>query len=305
MNVYKLKPGLIGQTTISRDNFERDTQRKYPWYRESSSSDSVKPCYAVCPSCDNPIQLIGLYKLPPNVKLPYGKHYFRDVPDLAESDPESAKNCPYFTKKISKKSDRKKSINGLPQKALQLLVDEFDRVIYLLEQATRIKFSKRSIENMLDRYVSGQGYLYPSLTLQNLPWIFAYMTDSVSIYGLKIEDNPTLVDAVYEHIPQAIVNNDGKVIARTNDQGKNSFFQLNSCFIKHQIDFNPDDESLNESMIWVVSTNEGEFPKEIYRQEILFEPAYFHNLLKMPPERARRQPWLVELAKEKLRSLIC
>lgn len=34
MNVYKLKPELIGETIISRENFERDTRLKYPWCKD-------------------------------------------------------------------------------------------------------------------------------------------------------------------------------------------------------------------------------------------------------------------------------
>lgn len=304
MNVYKLKPELIGETVISRENFERDTHRKYPWYRDSRTGETVKPCYAVCPGCDNPIQLIGLYKLPPNVKVPYGKHYFSDVPGLANSNREAAEGCLYFKKKVCQPTDRKASINGLPYKALLLLVNEFDRVIYLLEQATQIHFSKNLIGTLLDHYLKRQGYLYSSLNLQNLPWVFAYMTDSVSLFGQKIVGNSALVTAVTEQVPQAMISEDGRVIGRVDAKGKSAFFELNSCFMNHQADFDAENQNLNESMVWVVSTTEAGRPRTIYQQVIHFEPAYFHNLLNMAPERARRQPWLVELAREKLRSLI-
>ena len=40
--------------------------------------------FAICPQCDNPIQIVGLYKKLKNTDKPYGKHYTRSVNGLAD-----------------------------------------------------------------------------------------------------------------------------------------------------------------------------------------------------------------------------
>ena len=53
--------------------------------------------YAVCPECDNPIQLIGLNRreLDAGHRRPYAKHIKRDVPGVAEYDGKAYLECPY------------------------------------------------------------------------------------------------------------------------------------------------------------------------------------------------------------------
>ena len=51
---------------------------------------------AVCPACDNPIQIIGLFKREEEVKRkPYGRHTTIDLPGLTVYSEEDYLNCPY------------------------------------------------------------------------------------------------------------------------------------------------------------------------------------------------------------------
>ncbi|GAB1255377.1 hypothetical protein Defa_28640 [Desulfovibrio sp. TH_2024_36128] len=59
MHVYKLKTGLQPIKLIEKEQFERDTGKQSPWYQKNGD-EMVQ--YAVCPACDNPIQIIALYK---------------------------------------------------------------------------------------------------------------------------------------------------------------------------------------------------------------------------------------------------
>lgn len=44
----------------------------------------------------------------------------------------------------------------------------------------------------------------------NVPWIFAYMTDSRSLVFQHVKDNPELVEAIEAHVPDAEVQ-DGQI----------------------------------------------------------------------------------------------
>ena len=61
MDTYKLRPKWTKINTISKENFEKDTGKLEPYYQVDRDSQ-----YAVCPACDNPISIIGLYN--PNTK---------------------------------------------------------------------------------------------------------------------------------------------------------------------------------------------------------------------------------------------
>lgn len=300
MDVYKLMPGNRLWKNITKDNFEADTNRRPRWYR---IRDGKEMHFAVCPACDNPIQIIGLYRLPSNVERPYGRHLTHGVPDLAENDPEAREHCPYFLPRPHKKSARRKKLEGIPLKILDLLITQFDRVLYLVRKETGITFSRKLVKNMLVKYRAEEGYLYTGATLMNVPWIFAYMADSHSLFNQRVDANEELTQAILEKVPAAAINDDGRVVSRVFPDGKKRFFDLGICFIHHRLSKDKEDGGLTETMTMVVSTAEnGEF-KDVYRKTITFDHQHFQNLINLPDDRARRQTDLIELAHEVLGDL--
>ena len=88
MRKYKLHIGFDSAIKmIDKDTFEEDTQKMFPFYQDGKQ-------YAICPSCDNPIQLIGLYKELSNTDKPYGKHVGKSVKNLAEWHQVDYDFCP-------------------------------------------------------------------------------------------------------------------------------------------------------------------------------------------------------------------
>ncbi|EPI1374170.1 hypothetical protein ACS4RM_005015, partial [Pseudomonas aeruginosa] len=167
MDVYKLKPEETDERPIERERFEEETRRQEPWF--STSENGTEGHFAVCPACDNPVQIIGLYHLPANVARPYGRHYARSVRDLAEADEEARENCPYFKPRVHQKTERKASVNGTPLKILKILIEQFDRVIYLLRKELGVNISQNLAIRMLEQYRRERGYLYTGATLTNIP----------------------------------------------------------------------------------------------------------------------------------------
>lgn len=73
MDVFKTHVGEGKALMINEENFYLATRERKPYVVDSGG---VKSFYAVCPECDNPIQLIGLLRrqqdsLP---HRPYGRH---------------------------------------------------------------------------------------------------------------------------------------------------------------------------------------------------------------------------------------
>ncbi|MCS5465580.1 hypothetical protein NWO25_19660 [Enterococcus lactis] len=60
--------------------------------------------YAICPECDNPIQIIGLYKeTQESGRKPYGKHHKGTIPYLAKYSEEDYLECPFSNSKWKKR----------------------------------------------------------------------------------------------------------------------------------------------------------------------------------------------------------
>ena len=62
---------------INVENFEQLTRKRKPYHEVGK--DGIPRDFGVCPACNNPIQLIGLYKKLENTDHPYGKHYNRSL----------------------------------------------------------------------------------------------------------------------------------------------------------------------------------------------------------------------------------
>ena len=122
MNVYKLSLRTQGYWFLNKDEYEQRTGRRSPWYKVS---DAGSPCYfAICPACNNPIQIIGLYKLPSNVNAPFAKHYRKPVSGVGIFDREAYLSCPYSDTTKSVLSDNVKRAPGvLGRQILELTIN--------------------------------------------------------------------------------------------------------------------------------------------------------------------------------------
>lgn len=102
MDVYKVRIEDTESKIIDKEGFEAETFRRDPWYQPGSAGKLAQ--FAVCPACDNPVQLVGLYELPPNVKNPFGKHATKSIRGIAPFDSEARNDCPYFQPRQHKKT---------------------------------------------------------------------------------------------------------------------------------------------------------------------------------------------------------
>ncbi len=81
MDQFKLKVGVAPAYQITRKNFEEQTLKKTPYVQKERNRISN---YAVCPKCDNPIQIVGLQKNTSEAgRKPYGRHNKGSIANLA------------------------------------------------------------------------------------------------------------------------------------------------------------------------------------------------------------------------------
>lgn len=287
MDIYKLKPGLHPIHAISVEQFEADTQKQSPWYQRKND-ETVQ--YAVCPACDNPIQIISLYKRHKDSPNPYGRHVPKSIQGIATYEQEAYETCPYAnpSMKLDKTCLRHESSKH-GRAVLLLLRDEFDRVVYLMRKMTGIIVSEKLAQTMLQSFLDMRGYLYVGTNTCNLPWLFCYMTTSQSLFGRFIEDDSPLIHALRDNDKLALTDqNQVKGIGT-------EFLPLNFAFIEYNIS-GKGTERL-ETVNFIVSLGK----EIIFQDTIEIDPMHFHNLVNLPPERAKRNERLLKIAEELIR----
>jgi hypothetical protein len=73
MHQFKLKTGVAPDHPLDKTTFEEQSRINSPYYLNDDTQ------YAVCPRCDNPIRIIGLYKRLENTPKPFGRHLRRSI----------------------------------------------------------------------------------------------------------------------------------------------------------------------------------------------------------------------------------
>ena len=284
MDVYKLKPGLQPIHRISKEQFENDTNKQWPWYQEKGT-ETVQ--YAVCPACDNPIRLVALYKRYENSPSPHGRHNPESIPGIADYDQGEYDKCPYANPgmKLEKNMLREEK-NPKAYNILSLLREQFDRIIYLLQRSTGIVFSERLARDMLKSFLNMRGHLYIGTNLCNLPLMFGYMTTNQNLYGRILDKNSRIIEALRKNKNIQISDTNQVKISNGN------FININFFFADHKV------SRLDTDYKETVTFNVVIEKDIVFKEDITIDPMYFHSLVNLPPERSRRNQRLLDIAAE-------
>lgn len=296
MHNYKLKTGINKIYRIDKSMFELTTQQKKPYYSFNNKNERIQ--FAVCPACDNPIEIIGLYKPLKHTNNPYGRHYPHSIEGLAEYNQQAYDYCPYSKKQSVITSENRKSVLTDFEKNIYLLMrKQFDRVIYVLSKQLDIKITSSAAQRMLTTYVKGEGWLYPWATLNNLPWVLGHLSWSKTLYGQPILKNSSLYSAIIQSCPSAkfisseYYNKYDILISK-----EKMYLDINYCIINHSRSINND--VLTETMDLMVTEGQPENGKIIYTKQLIIDEPYFMNLINLPEERSHRNAKLLEIAKK-------
>lgn len=292
MNIYKVKPGAFPDRDLNRNNFEEDTNKRSPYY----VNEDVQ--YAVCPKCNNPIQLIGLYKRLAHTPKPYGRHIPRSIEGLAIYSQEAFDRCPFVRPQEPNPDAKRTSRAGIPQTLLQLLSDQFDRIGYVLSRDTGIYFSSNLLKKMLKTFLAVDGILYPWAVEGNLPWMFGYRAQSKKLYGQKLRLDCQLRTNILAKVPNVRFDENDRLV-----QLEGYLQPIVFCFMHHN--FSEDGE--RETIRFLVTQVLGGLPADdliIHDEVIEINQRYFLDLINRPrPEKGAKQSQnLLGIAQEMLRN---
>ncbi|HDX1022633.1 TPA: hypothetical protein RNX26_001767 [Pasteurella multocida] len=274
---------------IEKKLFEEKTHKSKLFNRRNVSGEINQ--YAICPACNGPVQVIGLYKKLRNTDKPYGKHINYSLSGLASYYQEDYDYCPYRAKRQEyNKETRKAEVNPLVRSIIQKLVLNFDRMIYLISKYTGIYISKSFARILLNDYFDSKAYLYPGSTLINIPFMLMYFMRANTLFYRKIDLKSRLAQAL-ENCQELAIDN-GKICNNTD-----GYQSLEFCFIAHETKLNQ--HTLIETLLFQVMLNN----KLIYEDKLELEPKYIENLIhfdqtKLSEKIKENNTSLIKLAKE-------
>lgn len=291
MKRFKVKQGPAEIFDISRDEYEKQTKlnRKY----HEKGKDGELRSFAICPACDNPIQILGLYKKLKNTEKPYGKHYCRSI-SIAPHDEQAYRFCPYSSNAYTITADSKvDEITDYNISIYNTMKNYFDLAIYVLKQDTGIYISRIEAKRLLDCYVSGEMYLYPWATIYNIPWMLMYFSPARKCYQMHIRKGSGLY--------QYFLTRDDIILDQYQDSEyyvvKNkpgSFLRLEYSMILHKRKI-VDDEVIETISLEVFSYNKDNLPQTEYSETYTINEYRFPNLIQ---HAKYRDPSLLSIAEE-------
>ncbi|CCP05936.1 hypothetical protein [Erwinia amylovora] len=285
MDVFKISVDTQQVHKITQENFDVATKKQAPWYQQINRHQGW---FAVCPACDNPIQIIGMLER----DAPFGKHFFPtsgavSVPLKGRVDKEEYEWCPYASKNKNLTKDARRAPGSeLAVLIKQTLIEQFDRVIYLLEKGIGMKISDTLAKQMLEDYRLAEGWRYRGATQQNIPWIFAYMMQAKWVRG-RIFYDAELIEELCTKRPDLMCNDKRQIAVK--DEKK--FCDLSFSFIRHRR--HVDQHTLSESVEFNIANSKQD---TICRRNIAFDHSHFLKLINSKNE-AHRKMHLIDLAR--------
>ncbi|WP_432737346.1 hypothetical protein [Maridesulfovibrio sp. FT414] len=260
--------------------------RKLPPYYEKQERNELH--FAVCPACNNPVQIIGLNKRLQHTDRPYAKHYHKSIVGLAVFNKEAFESCSLaHPRKNLSKDDRKPICTDRERQILLSLQENFDQVAYLFQLYSGIVMTPHLAKQMLEWFVAEQGHLYRGGSLINAPWVFVYLSRAQSLWGRKIKD-AELQEVLSKKVPTGSINENGQFI--TKGQEKVFFW-----FANHKQGKSTDND-LKETMDFFVTCDE----KDIFNKTITFDYELFQRLINTPVEKRTYKETFTELAQKYL-----
>jgi hypothetical protein len=295
MNVFKTTPGArTPHYEITKENFERETGNQPPY--ELIDEFMQKRYYAVCPLCDNPIQLIGLYKAIRSSEKPYGKHCGKDIDErLPNYNAYTYQYCPYASHRKAYDNWSPEDI-PLTQHARELydtLRDYFDCAAYMISETIDVKLSRALCRKMLKTFIVNKFYLYPGLTINNLPLMTAYFgLSQQTLFGQSVRIGSDLYNALMEKCPDIDFSEESGGYARLKTK---RFININIRFSLHKQEV--DNHCLKETITFFVDVDD---TKAVFQKVIDVDQSFFLKMIYNADNRQNqfRDSEKIDIAKE-------
>lgn len=293
MDCFKLKPGVNRIFTMEKDVYLSQTQKKPPYCRVGE--DGKQHYYALCPECDNPIQIVGLFVDTIEAgRRPYGRHHKGDVPGLAKYNETDYLDCIYADPNWKRPKGKRSAESKLAKQILSLLREQFDRIIYILSKDMEVRISAPLSKKLLRYFLDDEAWRYRMTTLNNLPWSLGEAAPATPLFGQWISRNSELQAAIEKGCPAAgfVETKNPDYVQVKNKEGM--YLDLTFFFLNHNKWLDEETGTVKEAITLEVDSG-----KEcIYQKDIPIRSDYFLNLISDKKKSFRRNKKLLDIAHE-------
>ncbi len=184
MKIFKIKTGPCESFDISKENFEQATAKDKKYITRFGTETRY---YAVCPACDNPITLLGMYKPLKDGRENIGAHQKNNIKGIADYEETRYLRCPLRSKNagsLRKEFHREPTVLDL--NIYNMVKEYYDKIIFMVEDILGLKVSRTLAKSFLEFYRDSDGYLYNYATMYNIPWVIPYMHPAFNLYKRQI-----------------------------------------------------------------------------------------------------------------------
>lgn len=272
MDCFKLRPGHSFVYPIIQEVYLTKTKKKRPYYRLDNKGAHF---YAVCPECENPIQIIGLFRnTVESGRKPYGKHHRENIPDLAKYNEDDYLHCPYSNLRWKKPVGKRKLNSQFSKDVLRLMYDQYDRIIKILSEDIGIYISVSFAEEMLKCFILDEVWRYRMTTLNNLPWMLGEALPSTSLYGRWLIKDGELQKAIAANCAFASFKDTASEEYVQLSNRDSRYLDVRFYFLKHEKALDGEHHLTESIDMEVVYEGRG-----IYRKTIQIKPERLSNAI--------------------------
>ncbi|WP_338544683.1 hypothetical protein V6W80_14985 [Pseudomonas benzopyrenica] len=186
MNVFSVLSDPDNPISLSESSYHKATQRAHPYVQ---IRDGETKCYALCPSCKNPVHLRNRIVKNTVAKTLYAAHVAFSVAGLAEYSQERYQICPLANPQRLDRAGGKKHPGAVAADLKRFFLENADLVIDFLEKRIGLALPDYARENMLKDFGANRAFEYAGVTKYNLPLAFAYLTEAQAMTGFEIMKN--------------------------------------------------------------------------------------------------------------------
>lgn len=151
---------------------------------------------ALCPRCDNPVAILGIYK---KIDVaPHARHVKGiNIPNVAQYNEYRFLHCPYHKKRANYIKEYVPETEEPQRHELYRIAKEhYDKAVYLLQEETGIYITLKMAEDLAENYAAMRAYNYIDATIYNIPWYLIYSFTGFPLHHMVIKKNTTL----YRHL---------------------------------------------------------------------------------------------------------
>lgn len=279
---------------ITKESFSEHTEHKFPFEQRNASSKFTQ--YGICPSCLNPIQLIGLSH---EIKVsPHGKHTGSSIKGIGEWNQRTYEYCPFAARThyiAPNEHDLLPDIDSSMVDLYDLLKTQFDRAVYVIKKDFHICCSSKIWKKALNSFVANRIYCYPWLSESNLPYILALRGLHLqNCIGQFFEKDSNIYNALSKH---PAVEWQGSETYKYQKLWHKKGMYLNLIYrLTNHKQKAIEGKTLIESLDFCIDNKEtGE---TVYQEKIEFDETFFMNLI--CANGGKRDTELLKIANEEM-----